>query len=103
MSCGVMAVRCEQKAAALMASKMLGVELEKVDHSVADALGEICNMVTGNFKNEISGLGDGCTRSPPSVLTGDDDTVHPQPETPTMEVSMLFETMPLVISLHIPI
>jgi hypothetical protein len=40
---------------------------------------------------------------PPSVIIGDDDTVHSQPETPTMEVSMLFETMPLVISLHIHI
>jgi hypothetical protein len=40
---------------------------------------------------------------PPSVITGDDYTVHSQPETPTMEVSMLFETMPLVISLHIHI
>lgn len=48
MLCGVMSVRCEQKAAALMASEMLEVELEKVDHSIADALGEICNMVTGN-------------------------------------------------------
>jgi hypothetical protein len=77
-----MSVRCEQKAATLMASKMLEVELEKVDHSIADALGEIRNMVTGNFKNKISGLGDGCMLSPPSVITGDDYTVHSQPETP---------------------
>jgi hypothetical protein len=31
---------------------------------------------------------------PPSVITGDDYTVHSQPETPTMEVSMLFERCP---------
>ncbi len=101
MLCGVMSVRCQQKAAALMASKMLGVELEKVDHEIADALGEICNMIAGNFKNKISGLGDGCMLSPPSVITGDDYTVHSQPESPTMEVSLLFESMPLAISLHI--
>ncbi len=101
MLCGVMSVRCEKKAAALMASKMLGVELEKADPEIADALGEICNMVAGNFKNKISGLGDGCMLSPPSVITGDDYTVHSQPETPTMEVSMVFEAMPLVVSLHV--
>lgn len=99
--CGVMSVRCEQKAAALMASKMLGVDLDKVGPDIADALGEICSMVAGNFKNKISGLGDGCMLSPPSVITGDDYTVHSQPETPTMEVSMLFETMPLIITLHV--
>ncbi|MFZ0290591.1 MAG: chemotaxis protein CheX [Candidatus Sulfotelmatobacter sp.] len=84
-----------------MASKMLGVDLDKVGPEIADALGEICNMVAGNFKNKIAGLGDGCMLSPPSVITGDDYTVHPQPETPALEVRLLFETMLLVISLHI--
>jgi chemotaxis protein CheX len=101
MLCGVMSVRCEKKAATLMASKMLGVDLDKVGPEIADALGEICNMVAGNFKNKIAGLGDGCMLSPPSVITGDDYTVHSQPETPALEVSLLFETMLLVISLHI--
>jgi CheY-specific phosphatase CheX len=41
------------------------------------ATSEICNMVAGNFKNKISGLGDGCCMlSPTSVITGEDYTVH---------------------------
>ncbi|MGB8731217.1 MAG: chemotaxis protein CheX, partial [Candidatus Sulfotelmatobacter sp.] len=60
-----------------------------------------CNMVAGNFKNKISGLGDGCMLSPPSVITGDDYTIHSQPEAPTVEVSLLLDEMPLVISLHV--
>lgn len=63
MLCGVMSVRCEKKAATLMASKMLGVDLDKVGPEIADALGEICNMVAGNFKNKIAGLDDGCMLS----------------------------------------
>jgi len=39
--------------------------------------------------------------SPPSVITGDDYTVHSQPEAPTLEVSLRLEEMPLVISLHV--
>jgi chemotaxis protein CheX len=101
MLCGVMSVRCQHDAAALMASKMLGVEIDKVGPDISDALGEICNMVAGNFKNKISGLGDGCMLSPPSVITGDDYTVHSQPEAPTLEVRLLLEEMPLVISLHV--
>jgi len=61
---GVIGVRCQEKAAALMASRMLGVELDKVGAEISDALGEVCNMVAGNFKNKISGLGDGCMLSP---------------------------------------
>jgi chemotaxis protein CheX len=54
--CGVMSVRCSHKAAVLMASKMLAVELEKAGPDMPDALGEVCNMVAGNFKNKIPGV-----------------------------------------------
>lgn len=72
MLCGVMTVRCDQKAAALMASKMLGMGVDKVGPEIADALGEVCNRVAGNFKHKISGSGDGCMLSPPSVIPGGD-------------------------------
>jgi chemotaxis protein CheX len=84
-----------------MASRMLGVDLEKVGPELSDALGEVCNMVAGNFKNKISGLGDGCMLSPPSVITGEDYTVHTRPPMPTLEVNLLFEGMPLLITLHL--
>jgi chemotaxis protein CheX len=99
--CGVLSVRCHAKAAALMTSKMLGVELDKVGPEVSDALGEVCNMVAGNFKNKIAGLAEGCLLSPPTVVTGSDYSLHSLAETPGLEIGMLFEGMPMVISLQI--
>jgi len=99
--CGVLSVRCDGKAAALMTSKMLGVELDKVGPDVSDALGEVCNMVAGNFKNKIPGLAEGCLLSPPTVVTGSDYSLHSPAESPGLEISLLFERMPLVISLQI--
>jgi chemotaxis protein CheX len=99
--CGVMSVRCNTKAAALMTSKMLGVALDKVGPEVADALGEIANMVAGNFKNKISGLSEGCMLSPPTVITGSDYNLHSMADSPALEVSLLFEAMPITISLQI--
>jgi chemotaxis protein CheX len=99
--CGVLNVRCEGKAAALMTSKMLGVELDKVGPDISDALGEICNMVAGNFKNKISGLGDGCMLSPPTVITGSDYSMYSLADSPGLEIKLLFESMPMVISLQI--
>ena len=84
-----------------MASKMLGVELDKVGPEVPDALGEVCNMVAGNFKNKIAGLGDGCMLSPPTIITGSDYTLHSHTGSSTVEVRLLFENMPMVISLLI--
>lgn len=98
---GVLSVCCEGKAAALMTSKMLGVELDKAGPEMSDALGEVCNMVAGNFKNKIAGLAEGCMLSPPTVITGSDYTLHSQADSPTLEVRLLFEGMPIVISLAI--
>ncbi len=99
--CGVLSVRCDGNAAALMTSKMLGVPLGKVGSEVSDAMGEVCNMVAGNFKNKISGLGEGCMLSPPTVITGSDYNLHSMADSPAVEIRMLFEKMPLVISLQI--
>jgi len=99
--CGVLSVRCDNKAAALMTSKMLGVELDKVGAEVSDALGEVCNMVAGNFKNKIAGLAEGCLLSPPTVVTGSDYSLHSLAESPGLEIRLLFERMPVVISLQI--
>jgi chemotaxis protein CheX len=100
--CGVLSIGCDEKAAALMASKMLGIELSKIGRpEIADALGEVCNMAAGNFKNKISGLGDGCMLSPPSVITGDDYNIHSMAESPSLEISLLFESMPIQVCLQI--
>jgi chemotaxis protein CheX len=99
--CGVLSVRCTEKGAALMTSKMLGVPLDNVGPEVSDALGEISNMVAGNFKNKISGLGDGCMLSPPTVITGSDYNLHSLADSPGLEVSLLFEGHPVLITLEI--
>ena len=58
--CGLLSLRCSTQSAALMASKMLGADVAGNGDQVQDAIGEVCNMVAGNFKNKIAGLGDGC-------------------------------------------
>lgn len=98
---GVMSVRCQSNAATLIASKMLGIKLEDVKDEISDAMGEICNLVAGNFKNKIPGLSDGCMLSPPTVITGNDYMVHSQAHSKAIEKSFLFETLPLMIVLNI--
>lgn len=99
--CGVLTLRCDAKSAALMASKMLGIEAEKAGPESWDAVGEICNMVAGNFKNKISGLAEGCQLSVPTVITGAEYSLRTLGEDPATEVSLLFEGRPLAISLKV--
>jgi chemotaxis protein CheX len=98
---GVFSVRCSGKAAALMTSRMLGVKLDEVGPEVLDAIGEVCNMVAGNFKHKIAVLAEGCMLSPPTVVTGSAYSLHSLTDSPALEVRLLFEGMPLVISLQI--
>ena len=99
--CGVLSVRCDGKAAALMTSKMLGVDLNKVGPEMSDALGEVCNMIAGNFKNKITGLGNGCMLSPPTVISGNDYSLYSQTDQPSLQVRMMFENMPIIVSIQI--
>lgn len=99
--CGVLSVRCDQKAATLMASKMLGTAPEKVGSEMADALGEVCNMVAGNFKNKIAGLAERCMLSPPTVITGGDYNLQLPSQAPALELRRLFEGRLMIISLYV--
>jgi len=42
---------------------------------------------TGNFKNKIDGLSDGCMLSLPTVITGSDYTLHSQ-QIPRFSISI---------------
>jgi chemotaxis protein CheX len=99
--CGILTFSCGARSATLMASKMLGLQATEGSREVLDAIGEICNMVAGNFKNKVSGLGEGCMLSVPTVITGKNYSLHSLADSPALEVRLLFEGMPFVISLRV--
>lgn len=98
---GVLSIQCSLKTAEFMASRMLGTPPEKVGPELCDAFGEVANMVAGNFKNKISGLGDGCMLSVPTVITGNDYSLHSPADSAAIEVRMMFDGMPMLISLQV--
>jgi chemotaxis protein CheX len=99
--CGMFTLRCSKQAAARMAGKMLG-SLPPIDsQETKDAFGEVSNMVAGNFKNKISGMGDKCMISVPTVITGTDYSVYSLADSDVLEVRQLFEGLPFVITLQI--
>lgn len=74
--CGVITFRCNATCATVIASKMLDSTIHNGDEQALDAIGEVCNMIAGNFKNKISGLSEGCVLSAPTVVVGGDYRVH---------------------------
>ena len=99
--CGLLTLRCSSQSAALMATKMPGADPASAKGQMEDAVGEVCNMVAGNFKNKMSGLGDGCKLSVPTVITGSNYNLCTLANDYTMEISLLFHGSPVLISLQL--
>jgi chemotaxis protein CheX len=68
--CGVFNFACGISAARMMAAKMLGVDETEAGDQQWDAIGEICNMVAGNFKSKLPGIGERCMLSVPTIVVG---------------------------------
>jgi CheY-specific phosphatase CheX len=58
------------KSARLIASKMLGGDSKYPDEQLWDAVGELCNVIAGNFENKLTRISERCMRSVPTVITG---------------------------------
>jgi chemotaxis protein CheX len=98
--CGILTVRASTQTAARIAARMLGTDIETAGPEKWDAMGEICNLVAGNFKHKIPGLGDSCMLSPPMVISGAQYSLHPMIED-ELHTVLLFEGEPLVVCLEI--
>jgi chemotaxis protein CheX len=84
-----------------MASKMLGVPIEEVDSDSWDALGEIANMIAGNFKGKLSGVGNHCMLSVPTIIVGTDYETRSLTGGNMIEVVFEFEKKPLWVTLEL--
>jgi len=101
--CGALSIRCTTASAAAIASKMLGEPVHSAEcvEQQLDALGEICNMIAGNFKARIEGLREQCMLSVPTVITGQDYCLHSLGDNDRMEVAILFQGKPIVLRLEV--
>lgn len=70
--CGMITLRCSSVVAGRLAVRMLGGGAASDPSTTGDAIGELCNMVAGNFKSKITSLANDCMLSVPTVISGED-------------------------------
>jgi len=97
--CGMTSVRCSRTTAGKLAALMLGGDVATNPSMARDALGELCNMVAGNFKAKISNLADHCMLSVPTVITGDNYSMDAVPPTEGLTLALVFEGEPIFVTL----
>ena len=98
---GVVTFFCGAQSAHQIATRMLVSEVPCNEDQVCDAIGEICNMVAGNFKNKLIGLDKQCMLSVPAVVTGRAYRFHSLAGGETLQTTLLLEGAPLVVRLDI--
>ena len=103
--CGIVSLRCKSSSACHMAAKMLGVDTiasDQFDQTAHDAIGEICNMLAGNFKAKLSDFVEGVELSVPTVITGSDYRLRLLADGSRTEVAFDFEgsTIWVALDLH---
>jgi chemotaxis protein CheX len=98
--CGTLTVCCDAKAASDIAEHMLA-DASKSEDQIGDALGELCNMIAGNFKNKLSGLDERCMLSVPAVISGGAYRFRPLAAGSFLETVMLFKSLPVAMRLQL--
>ncbi|HUM07146.1 MAG TPA: chemotaxis protein CheX [Terriglobales bacterium] len=99
--CGILTVCCGSEVAGKIATRMLGPEIASSEGQVWDALGEICNMIAGNFKNKLAGMDGRCMLSVPTVVTGGEYSFHSLADGDSMSTVLLFEGQPVTVRLEL--
>jgi chemotaxis protein CheX len=100
---GLFTVRCGGATANQLAATMLKLSPERAAHYAADALGEIANMIAGNFKNKTDSAGGRSFLSLPTVVTGMAYTCRSLSTVAPLELWFLFRGEPLQITMEVQI
>jgi chemotaxis protein CheX len=99
--CGRFTLRSSKQSAGVMACKLLGAQLNHDDAQIWDAIGEIANMIAGNFKNKLVGLENRCALSLPTVIRGSDYRCGAIKNSHLLEVALLFEGAPFTVAVEV--
>ncbi len=77
---GVLAIHIPNKVAMAITSSFLGMDVDEVNADVADAVGELANMLGGNVKAILSENGRDIDLSLPSTISGQQYDFQPTNE-----------------------
>ena len=88
---GTIAVTFDETAILQVVSNMFGEEITELDAEVADAVGEITNMISGQARRELEGAGKVFEAAIPSVVSGKGHTITHYTDGPKIAIPFATE------------
>lgn len=99
--CGVLNFVCGSSGARMMAARMLGVDEAAAGEQQWDAIGEICNMIAGNFKAKLPEIGSRCMLSVPTIVFGSNYRLRALAAKRKIDLAFCVEGAPVRLSLEL--
>lgn len=88
---GTISVTFDEGSILKIVSNMFGEEMKELNHEVADAVGELTNMISGQARRELEELGKRFEAAIPSVISGKDHTIAHYTDGPKIAIPFTSE------------
>ncbi len=100
---GAAGLRLMPESAQCIAARMLGIGREELNSTAAvdDVIGELTNMVVGNFKSNLCDAGLDCKLHPPAVRRTDDFVLRVQSGNLAQRLGLSAPEVNLLVELHV--
>ncbi|MCP3875443.1 MAG: chemotaxis protein CheX [Desulfobacteraceae bacterium] len=83
---GTIAVTFEEKCILTIVSNMFGETMSELNDEIGDAVGELTNMISGQARRELEGMGKVFKAAIPSVITGKNHSIVHYSEGPKIAI-----------------
>ena len=88
---GTISVTFDEGSILKIVSNMFGEEMKELNHEVADAVGELTNMISGQARRELEEIGKLFEAAIPSVISGKDHTIAHYTDGPKIAIPFTSE------------
>jgi len=88
---GTISVTFEEKAILKVVSNIFGEEIQKLNSEVADAVGELTNMISGQARRELEEIGKIFRAAIPTVISGKDHQITHYTDGPKIAIPFVIE------------
>jgi len=91
---GIIAITLPEKLALSLVSSMIGEEIDSLNSTIEDAIGEIINIIAGNAKSNLKAKEFDLYMSLPSVIVGENHSVTSPAAIPSFIIGFETDTFP---------
>jgi len=98
---GVISLTLDKGCILKIVSNMLGEKFDSIDDEIADAVGELTNMIAGQARTQLANVGMSFQAGTPSVIIGNNHTLNHMSSAPILSIPFTTKDGNLVVEISL--